>query len=218
VHAPTLRHAKEALQAGADVLVHSIADAPVDAEFIGLMKKNRATYMTTLALYISAVDVAAWMRRLEEMDERKVIPRDIYQGFESEKGARDFHAFVGFISKEQSLLLGKNLRTIYDAGIPVLAGTDTSVPGVLLGVSSQTELVLMVEAGLTPAEALRAATINAAKFLGREKEQGTVEAGKLADLVILDGDPLADIRNIRKTHRVIKGGVIYDPAQLLMTK
>ena len=76
----------------------------------------------------------------------------------------------------------------------------------------------MVEAGLTPAEALRAATINAAKFLGREKEQGTVEAGKLADLVILDTDPLADIRNIRKIHRVIKGGVIYDPAQLLVTK
>ena len=218
VHAPTLRHAKETLQAGADVLVHSVSDAPVDAEFITLMKKNRATYITTLALYISAVDVAAWMRRLEEMDERKVIPKDVYERFGSAAGAKDFHAFAGVISKEQAQYLGKNLRAICDAGIPVLAGTDTSVAGVLLGVSSQAELALMVEGGLTPAEALRTATINAAKFLSREKEQGTVEAGKLADLVILDADPLADIRNIRKIHRVIKGGIVYDPAQLLTAK
>jgi len=217
VHAPTLRHAKEALRAGADVLVHSVADAPVDAEFIALMKQNRATYITTLALYICAVDVAAWMRRLEEMDERKIIPKEVYERFGSEAGAKDFHAWSGVLSKEQAQYLGKNLRTIYDAGIPVLAGTDTSVPGVLLGVSSQMELALMVEGGLTPAEALRTATINAAKFLGREKEQGTVEAGKLADLVILDANPLADIRNIRRIHRVIKGGVVYDPATLLTT-
>lgn len=217
VHAPTLRHAKEALQAGADVLVHSVADAPVDAEFITLMKQNRATYITTLALYISAVDVAAWMRRLQELDERKSIPREVYERFGSASGAKEFHAWGGVLSKEQAQYLGKNLRTIYDAGIPVLAGTDTGVAGVLLGVSSQMELVLMVEGGLTPAEALRTATLNAAKFLGREKEQGTVAAGKLADLVILDADPLSDIRNIRKIHRVLKGGVIYDPAQLLTT-
>ncbi len=218
LHAPTLRHAKEALQAGADVLVHSVADAPVDGEFIALMKKNRATYITTLALYISAVDVAAWMRRLEEMDERRIIPREVYERFGSATGAKNFHAFVGVLGNEQVQYLGGNLRKIYDAGIPVLAGTDTSVPGVLLGVSSQAELVLMVENGLTAREALRTATINAATFLGREKEQGTVETGKLADLLILDANPLTDIRNIRKIHRVIKAGVVYDPAQLLMTK
>ena len=111
-----------------------------------------------------------------------------------------------------------NLRKIYDAGIPVMAGTDTSVFGVLLGVSSQMELILMVEAGLQPAEVLRTATMKAAKMLGREKVQGTVERGKVADLVILDADPLSDIRNITKIHRVIKGGVIYDPIQLLQPK
>ena len=122
------------------------------------------------------------------------------------------------ITEEQVRYLGKNLRTIYDAGIPVLAGTDTSVFGVLLGVSSQMELMLMVEAGLKPIEVLKTATINAARMLGREQEQGTVESRKMADLVILDADPLADIRNITKIHRVIKGGIIYDPIQLLQTK
>ena len=108
-----------------------------------------------------------------------------------------------------------NLKKVNDAGILIVAGTDTSVPGVLLGLSSQAELMLLVEDGLTPMEALRAATVNAAKMLGREDAQGSVSAGKLADLVLRDGDPLADIRNVRRVYRVVKGGVVYDPAELL---
>jgi imidazolonepropionase-like amidohydrolase len=72
-----------------------------------------------------------------------------------------------------------------------------------------------VEAGLTPAQALRAATINAAAMLEREREQGSIAAGKLADMVMLDADPLADISNVRRVNRVFKGGVAYDPARLL---
>jgi imidazolonepropionase-like amidohydrolase len=79
------------------------------------------------------------------------------------------------------------------------------------------ELVLLVEAGLTPADALRAATMNPARALGREQDLGTVARDKLADLVILDGDPLADIQNIRKVHLVIKAGIVYEPAQLVTT-
>jgi imidazolonepropionase-like amidohydrolase len=214
VHAPTFQHARDALLAGADVLVHSVADAPVDAEFITLMKKNRATYITTLALYTCAVDADAWIRRLEQMDDHKVVPDDVYQRLKSD-GARQLQTFTGTMSQEQVQWLRANLRTIHDAGIPVLAGTDTSVFGVLTGVSSQMELELMVEAGLTPAQVLRSATVNPAIFLGREKEQGTVEAGKVADLLILDADPLADVRNTRKVHWVIKGGTLYNPVQLL---
>jgi imidazolonepropionase-like amidohydrolase len=208
VHAPTLRHAKEVLEAGADGLVHSVADMPVDDEFIAMMKKNRATYTTTLALYTAFADRAGWMRRLEALDDRRVISKDVYQRYETpEEGKNDHIA-------ERLPYLRTNVRKIFGAGILVLAGTDTGVGGVLLGVSSQMELVLLVEAGLTPQEALQTATINAAKMLGREKDLGTVETGKLADLIMLDADPLADIRHIREIHRVIKGGVIYDPAQL----
>ena len=94
-------------------------------------------------------------------------------------------------------------------------GTDSGFFGVVMGVSSQIELALMVEAGLTPDEALRAATINAARMIGREKEAGSVEPGKVADLLILDANPLEDIRNVRRIYRVVKGGTVHDPAQLL---
>ena len=73
----------------------------------------------------------------------------------------------------------------------------------------------MVEAGLTPLEVLRTATVNGAKALGLEGEAGEVETGMLADLVILDADPLADIANLAKVHRTIKSGVVYDPAALM---
>ena len=122
---------------------------------------------------------------------------------------------VGLVALVERLSTCNNLRKVADAGLLVVAGTDTSVAGVLIGISSQMELVLLVEAGLTPAETLRAATINAARMLGRDAEQGTVEAGKLADLVVLDADPLVDIRNVTRLHRVVKDGVIFDPVKLL---
>jgi imidazolonepropionase-like amidohydrolase len=120
------------------------------------------------------------------------------------------------IGTRNEINLPKNAQ-VHDAGILVVAGTDTGVPEVLLGPSSQTELVILVEDGLKVEDALRTATINAAKMLRREKGQGAVETGKLADLVILDADPLADIRNIRRIHRVLKAGVVYEPAELLRT-
>jgi imidazolonepropionase-like amidohydrolase len=216
VHAPTLAHAKEVLRAGADGLAHSVADAPVDDELIGLMRKNRATYTTTLALYTSFADVSAWMRRLEAIDHHHVVAPGVYERYTSVAGAQAYHNFFGTFPPQNLQHARANARRLSSAGIPVLAGTDTGVTGVLLGVSSQMELVLLVEAGLTPAEALRAATMSPARALGREKDQGTLEPGKLADLVILDADPLADIRNIVKVSRVIKGGNLYEPAQLVV--
>ena len=87
--------------------------------------------------------------------------------------------------------------------------------GVLLGVASPMELELMVEGGLKPRDALAAATINAARMIGEEKELGSVEAGKMADLLVLDANPLDDITAVRRIHRVVKGGVVYDPAGLM---
>ena len=214
VHAPGLQHAKEALSVGADGLVHSVVSEPVDDDFIALMKKNRAVYVTTHALYNAFFDIGAWMRKLETMDERGIVPKATYEGFKSADGVRAYHQIAPKLSQRQMEVVRNNLRKVHAAGILVVAGTDTGMPGVFLGVSSQTELVLLVEAGLKPEEALRAATANAAIMLGREKEQGTIEAGKLADLLILEADPLADIRNIRRINRVIKAGVIYDPSDL----
>ena len=214
-HAPGLQHAKDVLRAGGDGLVHSVVDAPVDDDFIELMRKNRASYTTTLSLFAAFTDIEAWMQRLDALDHRRVIPRAVYARYRSPEGARRYYEVFKTVASGVPLNVRHNLRAVADAGLLVVAGTDTNVSGVLMGISSQMELLLLVEAGLTPAEALRAATINAARMLGREAEQGTVDAGKLADLVVLDADPLVDIRNVTRLHRVVKDGVIFDPGKLL---
>jgi len=107
------------------------------------------------------------------------------------------------------------LRVMHRAGVPVLAGTDGPMAASVPGFSLHDELRLLVkEAGFTPAEALRAATFNPAVFLGKEAEMGSVEAGKVADLVLLEADPLKDIENVRRIATVIADGRVFDRKDL----
>ena len=92
------------------------------------------------------------------------------------------------------------------AGVPILAGSDTPNPYAFPGSGLHDELELLVEAGLTPLEALQAATLNVAAFLEATESLGTIDAGKLADIVLLGGNPLEDIGNVRKIHAVVLNG------------
>src|SRR5258705_468028 len=92
--------------------------------------------------------------------------------------------------------------------IDLLAGTDLGSRGIIPGVSLHDELALLVDAGLTPAEALRTATLNPARFLGGTDSLGTIEPGKIADLVLLAADPLADMHNTRSIVAVIRAGKV----------
>jgi imidazolonepropionase-like amidohydrolase len=100
------------------------------------------------------------------------------------------------------------------AGVPILAGTDEANPYIFPGFSLHDELALLVKAGLTPMQALQAATIAPARYLGRESSLGTVEVGKEADLVLLDADPLADIANTAKIRAVLSRGRLLDRTAL----
>jgi imidazolonepropionase-like amidohydrolase len=100
------------------------------------------------------------------------------------------------------------------AGVGILAGTDLANAYLYPGFSLHDELAILVEAGLTPLEALQTASRNPARFLGREKEVGTVQQGKLADLVLLDNDPLANIHNTTKIRAVVANGRLYDRTAL----
>jgi len=104
---------------------------------------------------------------------------------------------------------------LYKAGVPILAGTDTPCPYVPPGFSLHQELELLVESGMPPAAVLQAATIQGARVLKQGDHLGSIEAGKLADIVILDADPLADIRNTRKINRIVRGGLVLDPKSVL---
>ena len=95
------------------------------------------------------------------------------------------------------------------AGVNLLAGTDLAARGLYPGFSLHEELTLLVEAGLTPLEALQAATRNPARML-KLNELGTIESGKIADLVLLDADPLADIRNTQRIQAVVVNGKLLD--------
>ncbi len=102
----------------------------------------------------------------------------------------------------------ENLKHLADAGVRIVLGTDTLSRGTPPGSTSLNELELMVRAGLSPEQVIQAATRSAAEHLGKLDELGTLEAGKLADLIIVDGDPLKDIRAIHNIEVVIKGGKV----------
>jgi hypothetical protein len=118
-------------------------------------------------------------------------------------------AFMDFYRKGLELT-----AAAYRAGVPVMLGTDAGDSFVFPGASVHDELGELVKAGLTPAEALRAATLGGANFLGRSAEFGSVQAGRVADLVLLDANPLADIGNARRIRTVIRGGRVFERAAL----
>ncbi|HSG87930.1 MAG TPA: amidohydrolase family protein [Pseudomonadales bacterium] len=101
------------------------------------------------------------------------------------------------------------------AGVPIIAGTDSPIGFLTPGLSLHEELDMLVVAGLTPMQALTAATLTPARFMGVDDDFGRVAPGRVADLVLLDADPLDEIRNTRRIHRVIRAGVAYEPESFL---
>jgi imidazolonepropionase-like amidohydrolase len=100
------------------------------------------------------------------------------------------------------------------AGVKLHAGTDSLMTGTFFGQSLHWELEHLVEAGLKPLDVLRMATEEAATAVGADRHLGTLAPGKLADIVLLDADPLDKIRNTQAIWRVVKGGLVYDPKEL----
>ena len=115
---------------------------------------------------------------------------------------------------ERERTAAMNLKRVSEAGVTIAMGTDAGNPLTLHGPSVYGEMEAMQAAGLTPLQVLTASTRGGAIAMGLDKEIGTVEKGKTADLLIVSGDPAADVANLRKVRYVVRGGVLRSLAEL----
>ena len=222
VHATGLAEAKVAVRAGASLLVHGVMDKPVDDEFLDLLKKSGAIYNPTLVVidgYVALAKAAAAGTTLAFDDPNGCVD----PATRARLGATpeiDAASVASKVREREIRTAGMkavglaNLKRVRDAGIPIAMGTDAGNPGTLHGPSVYAEMEAMQAAGMTPMEVLVAATKSGSRALSREKEIGTIEKGKHADLVVFTKDPTADIKNARTVSGVVRGGVYRTQAEL----
>jgi hypothetical protein len=202
-----------AVEAGASILVHSVFDQPVDDAFVTAVRDQGVLYVPTLFV-VKGYDLVLSGKFAPTQAEARLGDPDALRSFEDIKTFPEFKG-TGRSTADAALKTGsENLRRLAAAGAPIAAGTDAGNIGTLHGPSIYRELRLMVEAGMSPGQVLSAATLGGARVMGREADLGTVAAGKLADLLVLDGDPAADLATLETPREVIKGGRILSSADL----
>lgn len=224
VHATQLETAKLAIQAGANILVHSIDDAIVPKSFIKELKKKKVTYIPTLTVtdgYIKTFtgDIDHKVQDLKWANpavyNTLIDPKKI----DSIKWPQQLKRFYGhdrpsFFERIDSIM-NVNLINLSEAGVNVATGTDAGNIGTMHASSYLLELLAMKNANLTNWELIVNSTLNPAKGFGIDDEIGSIKAGKRADLLLLDKNPLDDIRNINAIALVIKSGNLLDPNSIL---
>lgn len=183
------------------------ADPKVDA-IIRLFVEHRVTFDATLTAY-------GYFGRREEGYEHWVDEREFFTPYVREAVAKRTRRVDEQFEKIQRVNR-KLIKRYFDAGGTITLGTDHFSGGEFLpGFSAHRELEALVHAGIPPADAIRIATLHGARAIGMGDRLGSIEAGKLADLLVVRGDPLGDIRATRTVHTVMKAGALYDTRKLL---
>ncbi|HSS50345.1 MAG TPA: amidohydrolase family protein, partial [Thermoanaerobaculia bacterium] len=196
VHISTEEAATEALEAGADGLVHIFTDRAPEPGFIALAVKRKAFVTPTLTVVEGTTGVASGQSLT---DDPRLAP---YLTAEEIQNLRKHFPKHGELHFQNALDAVRQLKA---AGVPILTGTDAPNPGTAHGPSIHRELDLLVQAGLSPAEALAAATSVPARIFGL-KDRGRIEPGLRADLVLVKGDPTANVTASRDIVKVWKIG------------
>jgi imidazolonepropionase-like amidohydrolase len=209
VHVSSELRSLEAIYAGVDTLAHPVIQGPVSDSFVKLMGAKKIPFASTLTigenysrlaehpeyldqpLYVASITAA-------EREQLKTKTRAEWQ-------ARPWTWWM----KIMTPIAAENIRKIHAAGGVVACGTDQSS-----GPATQRELELLAAAGISPLDVIHIATYNSAVFLGKADQLGSVEVGKLADLVLLSKDPTTDINNAKSIVFVIKNGRLVDESQL----
>lgn len=223
VHATELETARVAVAAGAQLLVHSVGDKPVDQAFLDAALASGVIYCPTLtvqagyySLYLRQLsdELRAQLEQVDASVRERVLAteglpveaRFLDASGSTEAAARMLDARLQF----ELETVFANLRAVHQAGIPIALGTDAGNPLTLHGPSVFPELEAMAAAGLEPLEVLTAATRDAARAMGRGDDLGLLEVGRIADLVVLEQDPALSVENLRAISHVIRAGFVHE--------
>ncbi|PYI94380.1 MAG: amidohydrolase [Verrucomicrobia bacterium] len=227
VHATELEAARASVEEGADLLVHSVTDKPVDERFVKLLKEKGTILTPTLVVFERygrtfahklelTPEEKAWGNPevIASLDVTKLPPDKVPDRIKT--AMANPQQGLDRIQQTYDVAL-KNLKTLEDAGITIATGTDAGNIGTIHGPAIFREFQLMKQAGLTPMQILQCTTANAAKTFGGDTgaKIGSLKPGNFADLVILKSNPLDDIKNASDIDSVIKNGVVYQANSIL---
>lgn len=210
-HLYYLEDAKGLVDAGADIIAHSVRDRPVDQELVESILQAGPCYVPTLTREVSTFVYGGdppfftdpfFLEHADSAVLEELLDPERQASVRENPASEAYRAALE-VAKD-------NLATLSEAGVPIAFGTDTGPPARFQGYFEHMELLMMVDAGMSPAQALRAATADAARCMGLT-ELGTLESGKWADFLIVDGDPLEDITHLRNIESVwIAGARLED--------
>lgn len=223
VHATERITAQLAVEAGCDFLVHGIDDEPVSDEFVQLLKKKNVVLCPTLVVAGNYNEVYGQQYKLSYTDYTSANPQTLGSLFDLRHlpdtamiGAvrKAIRGRTGMAEKTYALLTA-NTKKLADGGVVIATGTDAGNVGTLHASSYFEELQAMQHTGFTPWQLLQASTINGAKAMGKEKSFGSIQTGKLADMLLLDANPLDSIANWQRIAYVINKGNVIRPDTLV---
>lgn len=226
-HATTLDQAKAALRNGTKLLVHSVQDTEIDEEFIELAKENGTYYNPTLIVgagYMLAFRAAADIAPIPVTDPNGCVDSKTMELINTANKFQDHPRLAGNMKERMQAfnpetdmtrdMLLTNLKKAYDAGIPIVVGTDAGNPGTLHGVSIFDEMEYMQRAGIPAKDLIIMATKNGAESMRREDDFGTLEPGKFANLILLEKNPSEDISNMRTLSHVMLKGKLMNVSEI----
>lgn len=214
-----MEETKEAIRLGAKILAHGVSDQEIDNEFIQLAKENDIIYSPTLLVLRGYLNSFKSLKKEREI----VNPNDVLDKRSKNYLKTSTKHFSFYFPKEnfdegmieleklvieKEALMFANLKKVYDAGITITVATDAGNTGTFHGISIYDEMEVMQRAGIPAREIITMATRNGAMAMRRLDDFGTLENGKMADLIILNADPSENISNMRSITHVMRGGLL----------
>jgi imidazolonepropionase-like amidohydrolase len=223
VHATQKITAELAVESGCDYLVHSIDDKIISDDFIKLLIKNNITLCPTLIVASDYISTFAQKNKFSDYELFNSSPEPLGSLTDLEyltdtslvNNYKQKGLARAAASAQKDSIMMENLKKLVDAGVTIATGTDAGNVGTLHATSYMNELKAMEKSGMSHWQILQASTINGAKAMNKEKEFGSIAVGKKANMILVDGNPVDDLENLKKISYVINKGTVIMPDTLV---